>query len=154
MRTASQGVGSEAEELPLVGPYVWDSLPQFLQCQARWHKSVHYGLLYVRRGIRQLHTVVEECPVHPRNGRQHREADLNPLTDGPCIDDEMFDLHEGKIFKVRDFLVIRWREGNLIASPYFPRSGGMFVEWFSPPEKANGQGCLVDVKMTKLRGEK
>ena len=74
MRTASQRVGSEAEELPLVGPYVWDSLPQLLQCQARWHNSVHYGLLYVRREIRQLHAVIEKYPVHPRNGRQRREA--------------------------------------------------------------------------------
>ena len=79
-------------------------------------------------------------------------ADLNPMMDGPGINDEMFDLHEEKTFRVRDFLVIRWCEGNLIASPYFPRSGGMFVDWI-PLEKANATGCIVDVKVTKPRGE-
>ena len=48
---------------------------------------------------------------------------------------------------MRDFIVIRWGEGNLVASPYFPRSGGMFVDW-SPPEKANATGCIVDMKVT------
>ncbi len=79
-------------------------------------------------------------------------ADLFPMTDGEGIDNVMFDLHERKTFKVHDFLVIRWGEGNLISSPYFPRSGGMFVDWISP-EKANATGCIVDVKMTKPRGE-
>lgn len=79
-------------------------------------------------------------------------ADIKPLADGPGIDDVMFDLHERKTFKVCDFIVIHWGEGNLIASPYFPRSGGMFVDRI-PPEKANGQGCIVDVKVTKTRGE-
>ena len=80
-------------------------------------------------------------------------ADLFPMADGPCINDVMFDLHERKTFKVRDFIVIRWGEGNLVASPYFPRSGGMFVDWI-PPEKANATGCIVDVKVTKPRDEK
>ena len=79
-------------------------------------------------------------------------ADLFPFAGGPGIDDILFDLHERKTFKVRDFLVIRWGEGNLVASPYFPRSGGMFVDWI-PPEKANASGCLVDVKVTKPRGD-
>ena len=75
-------------------------------------------------------------------------ADLFPFAGGPGIDDVMFDLHERKTFKVRDFLVIRWGEGNLVASPYFPRSGGMFVDWI-PPEKANNQGILLDIKVRK-----
>ena len=80
-------------------------------------------------------------------------AALYPFADGPGIDDELFDLHERRVFKVRDFLVIRWGEGNLVASPYFPRSGGLFVDWI-PPEKANAMGCIVDVKVTKPRGKR
>ena len=75
-------------------------------------------------------------------------ADINPLVDGPGIDDVMFDLHERRTFKVRDFIVIRWGEGNLVASPYFPRSGGMLVDWITP-EKANAAGCIVDMKVSK-----
>ena len=73
-------------------------------------------------------------------------ADLFPMADGPGIDDVMFDLHERKTFKVRDFLVICWGEGNLLASPYFPCSGGMFVDWIDPA-KVEGNGTIVDVKV-------
>ncbi len=73
-------------------------------------------------------------------------ADLYPMTDAPSIDDTLFDLHERKEFKVRDFLVIRWGEGNLLASPSFPRSGGMQVEWVRP-EQVKSKGTIVDVKM-------
>ena len=73
-------------------------------------------------------------------------ADLYPFADGPGIDDELFDLHERKTFKVRDFLVIRWCEGNLLASPYFPQSGGMLVDWVTL-EKAEIKGTVVDVKV-------
>ena len=77
-------------------------------------------------------------------------ADLYPFADGPGIDDTIFDLHERKTFKVRDFLVIRWGEGNLIASPYFPRSGGMLVDWVTP-EQARARGGIIDVRVAKGR---
>ena len=59
-------------------------------------------------------------------------ADLYPMTDAPSIDDTLYDIHERKEFKVRDFLVIRWCEGNLLASPYFPQSGGSVLDWMPP----------------------
>mgnify|MGYP006993850752 CR=1 FL=1 len=80
-------------------------------------------------------------------------SDLCPLQDVPGIYDEMFDLHEGKLFQVRDFLVVRWGGGNLLASPYFPRSGEMLVDW-PPLEKVSATGCIVDVKVAKPREEK
>ena len=75
-------------------------------------------------------------------------AALFPMADGPGIDDTLFDLHERKTFKVHDFLVIRWCEGNLIASPFFPRSGGMLVDWVTI-EQAEARGPIVDVRRTK-----
>ena len=73
-------------------------------------------------------------------------ADLYPMTDAPSIDDTLYDIHERKEFKVRDFLVLRWCEGNLLASPYFPQSGGMMVDWIDPA-KVEGNGTIVDVKV-------
>ncbi len=47
----------------------------------------------------------------------------------PGLDDELFDLHESKKFIVRDFRVT-WENGqNLLTSPYYPESGGTFVDW-------------------------
>ena len=76
-------------------------------------------------------------------------ADLYPFNGGaPSIDDTLYDLHERKEFKVRDFLVIRWCEGNLIASPFFPQSGGMLVDWVSL-DKVKARGTIVDVKTSR-----
>ena len=58
------------------------------------------------------------------------------LFDGcPAFDAVMYDLHEQKMFNVRDFRVIRWNGANLLASPYFPNSGGMLVDWAEPSEQ-------------------
>lgn len=74
-------------------------------------------------------------------------ADLYPFDGGtPSIDVTLFDLHERKAFKGHDFLAIRWCEGNLLASPYFPQSGGMLVDWIDPA-KVEGNGTIVDVKV-------
>ncbi len=79
-------------------------------------------------------------------------ADLYSLSGAPSIDDALYDIHERKEFKVRDFLVIRWCEGNLLASPYFPQSGGMLVDWVAPA-KVDGCGTIVDVRTAKALGE-
>ena len=41
----------------------------------------------------------------------------------------MLDIHENKTFVVRDFRVLRWKERNLLVSPFYPQSGGMVVDW-------------------------
>lgn len=74
-------------------------------------------------------------------------ADLYPFDGGaPSIDDTLYDIHERKAFKVRDFLVIRWCGGNLLVSPYFPQSGGMLVDWIDPA-KIKASGTIVDAKV-------
>ncbi len=75
-------------------------------------------------------------------------ADLYPLSGAPSIDDTLYDIHERKEFKVRDFLVIRWGESNLLASPYFPRTGGMLVDWLKP-EQVNSREDIYDIKEVK-----
>ena len=75
-------------------------------------------------------------------------ADIYPMTDAPSIDDTLYDLHERREFKVRDFLVIRWCGGNLLASPYFPRTGGMLVDWIDQA-KAEKKGTVVDANVSK-----
>ena len=50
----------------------------------------------------------------------------------PSLDEEMFDLHEGKKFRVRDFRVT-WEHGlNFLVSPYYPSSGGTVIDWMPP----------------------
>ena len=47
----------------------------------------------------------------------------------PSLDEQLYDLHEGKLFTVRDFMVV-WDNGhNFLVSPYYPSSGGSVIDW-------------------------
>lgn len=48
----------------------------------------------------------------------------------PSLDDIMEDIHAGKNFRVRDFLVAREGQTNVLASPYYPESGGTVIDWW------------------------
>lgn len=50
----------------------------------------------------------------------------------PSLDDEMYDLHEDKMFKVRDYRVVRDGGMDMLVSPYYPNSGGSVIDWVSP----------------------
>jgi hypothetical protein len=50
----------------------------------------------------------------------------------PEMSDTMFDLHEEKTFRVGDFRVVRFSGIDMLASPYFPRSGGIVTDWMPP----------------------
>lgn len=52
---------------------------------------------------------------------------------------------------MHDFPVTRRCGGNLLASPYFSRTGGMLVDWITP-DKADGNGTIVDVKVERQLG--
>ena len=91
-------------------------------------------------GIAQMEYVI------PNEDKAKVLEQLFFLTPQPGLDDEMFDIHEGKTFTVRDFKVIRWHGANIIASPYHAKSGGMLVDWMSL-DKASGQGVILDVKV-------
>lgn len=58
-------------------------------------------------------------------------GDLYPFAPSPSMDDTLFDLHEGRSFKVRDFLVVREDESNFAVSPYYLHSGGTILDWIT-----------------------
>lgn len=47
----------------------------------------------------------------------------------PSLEEELFDLHEGKLFKVKDYLVVWDRGHNFLVSPYYQSSGGSVLDW-------------------------
>lgn len=55
--------------------------------------------------------------------------ELYPFENCPDLDDICFDLHERKFFKIREYLVIRERNRNMLVSPYYASTGGMVVDW-------------------------
>lgn len=69
---------------------------------------------------------VYEIPKKEKPGVYEK---LYCFTDGMSMDDEALDIHSGKMFHVRDFLVIREDGMNFLASPYYPESGGTVLDW-------------------------
>ena len=72
--------------------------------------------------------VVEEYII-PDEKRQEVLEELYLFDPVPSLDEECFDLHEGKTFIVREFRVT-WENGqNWLVSPYYPSSGGTVIDW-------------------------
>lgn len=55
--------------------------------------------------------------------------ELYPFALSPRLDDTIFDLHEGRSFKVSDFMVVREDNSNFAVSPYYLHSGGTILDW-------------------------
>jgi hypothetical protein len=58
----------------------------------------------------------------------------------PSLDDVMEDRHAEKRFRVRDFLVAREGQTNVLASPYYPESGGTVIDWWLVKKSRKGRG--------------
>ena len=54
---------------------------------------------------------------------------LYPFEPVPALDEERYDLHEGKKFLVKDFRVTRENGMNYLMSPYYANSGGSVIDW-------------------------
>ncbi len=59
---------------------------------------------------------------------------LYRFTPLPALDDEKYDLHTGKKFRVRDFRVTREGGYNLLVSPYYEEGGCTVIDWVEPDE--------------------
>ncbi|MCE5277378.1 MAG: hypothetical protein ABFD92_12190 [Planctomycetaceae bacterium] len=91
-------------------------------------------LPYPTRPLKVGQDVVEEFIIPP-DDKQAVLEQLYLFTPVPSLDEMMFDLHEGKLFRVGDFRVT-WENGqNWLVSPYYPTSGGTVIDWM-PPDSA------------------
>jgi hypothetical protein len=88
-------------------------------------------LPYPTRPLKVQGGTVEEYII-PKDKKAEVLKDLYIFEDVPSLDEERFDLHEGRKFKVGDFRVT-WENGrNFLVSPYYPSSGGSVIDWMPP----------------------
>jgi hypothetical protein len=71
----------------------------------------------------------------------------------PSLNEMRFDLHEEKLFCVRDFRVIWSRGFNWLVSPYFPSSGGTVIDWAPADWADDGPGFHFDATPLRSDGE-
>ena len=66
---------------------------------------------------------------------------LYPFFEIPSLDEKRVDVHTGKAFKIRDFIVTREGNGNFLVSPYYAEAGGTVLDWVMPNK--DGDGTLL-----------
>ncbi|MBQ7178459.1 MAG: hypothetical protein IJS08_13675 [Victivallales bacterium] len=52
-----------------------------------------------------------------------------PFFNVPGLDEERLDVHTGKTFKIRDYIVTREGNCNFLVSPYYAEAGGTVLDW-------------------------
>ena len=95
-------------------------------------------LPFPTRPLRCGDDVVEEYII-PDDKKQEVLEQLFLFDGCPSLDEQLFDLHEGKLFTVRDYRVTWERGRNWLVSPYYPNSGGTVIDWL-PPDAAEPDG--------------
>ncbi len=96
--------------------------------------SMHEPLPFPREvRIRDDHgRPLSEEYIIPMNARKKVLELLYPFVEKPALDEELFDLHEGRKFLVADFKVVRENGLTLLVSPYYYLSGGSVIDWVPP----------------------
>jgi hypothetical protein len=107
-------------------------------------------LRYPTRRIK-LHTgeVVEEYVI-PKADREKILRAFYPFSPKLRLDDIVYDLHEGKRFRVRRFRIVREDDQNWLVSPYYPRSGGTVIDWM-PKDFKMGDIVVGEIKAPRKR---
>lgn len=73
---------------------------------------------------------------------------LYPFECVPQLDWLMLDIHSGKRFFVKDYIVVREGDGNFIVSPYYPEAGGTVLDWM-PVSQTESQKPANEEEGTK-----
>jgi hypothetical protein len=85
-------------------------------------------LPFPTRPLQVQGAVVEEYII-PGDKRPEVLEQLYLFSPVPSLDEEMYDIHEGELFRVGDYR-ITWENGqNWLVSPYYPESGGTVIDW-------------------------
>lgn len=91
-------------------------------------------LPFPSRDLRVCGGVVKEYVIPDEHKEEILRA-LYPFARVPRLDDEMYDLHEGRRFRVRDYKVVVECGMPMLVSPYYATSGGSVIDWMPAPHR-------------------
>jgi hypothetical protein len=96
-------------------------------------RLIDVKLPYPTRPLQVEGGTVEEYII-PDDKKAQVLEDLYLFLPVPSLDEEFYDVHMGKKFRVRDFRVTREGGLNFLVSPYYPTSGGTVIDWMPADE--------------------
>ncbi len=88
-------------------------------------------LPYPLRPLEMAFGPAEQVYDIPEEARAEVFQNVWPFVECPAMDDERYDLHERKTFRFHEAQVIRYKDRNLMVSPYYAHSGGMAVDFLT-----------------------
>jgi hypothetical protein len=71
-----------------------------------------------------------EAYIIPDDQKEAVFKQLYPFRPIPPLNRTVEDIHAEKKFKIRDFMVVREGNMNMLVSPYYPESGGSVIDWW------------------------
>lgn len=98
---------------------------------------------------KEINSLGKEIEVYiiPQEDKQAVLEKLYFFTPVPNMDTTLFDLHQQKTFTVRDFIVTRENEGNILVSPYYLETGGTMLDWIDIPPDQNPDDFVVECRL-------
>ena len=118
---------------------------------------------YPTEMLSMLNGSLVERYVIPEHDKERLFDVLYPFDCKPCMDSRMLDIHAGRTFTVRDFIVVREGDGNFLVSPFYAEAGGTVLDWMpvsqigqrkkekKEEEEENDHRALVKVVVLALR---
>lgn len=85
-------------------------------------------LSFPTRNVRAVGGTVDVYVI-PDEKKAEVLGELYPFIPVPSLNEEMYDVHAEKTFKVKDFCVTREGGMNFLVSPYYFESGGTVIDW-------------------------
>jgi hypothetical protein len=94
-------------------------------------KKKYLGSARLPFPTRTVHAVsgMIEVYVIPCEKKAEVLEELYPFIPVPSLDEEMYDVHADKKFKVKNFCVTREGGMNFLVSPHYFESGGTVIDW-------------------------
>lgn len=104
-------------------------------------------LPYLLRPLEMASGPAEQVYDIPEEAKAEVLKRVWPFEECPGMDDELFDLHESRYFRFREAQVIRYKDRNLMVSPYYAHSGGMVIDFLTREAlEDTGEPTVMKVK--------
>ena len=91
-------------------------------------------LAYPTEDLEMSNGCVVKKYVIPDSDKEKVLAALYPFAPCPNLDEVRLDIHTEKRFTVRDFMVTREGDLNVLVTPYYAEAGGTVLDWMGCPD--------------------
>jgi len=85
-------------------------------------------LPFPTRNVRAVGGMIEVYVI-PDEKKTEVLEELYPFIPVPSLDEERYDVHAEKRFRVKDFCVTKESGMNFLVSPYYFERGGTVIDW-------------------------